>query len=252
MRRCSKRLRQQFIDCNRSLHLHLGSVFLYLRTICTCNTWHFCLHCLRIVPLGLWSLPMHSFTLFLRCSKKDTDYVLPATNALSSRSARLAALRELCSVAASSYKSLKKQQNMMKSLFGATQRSSNPTYAYTPNLPPTEQVSSEHLGTPPPAHPTYAYNSKSPAEQVLEEHLGKPPPSTPDGMTLVQVNNQTHIFNTLENYTSKWPLGFQGCYRCGSIATKQGCTPRERYPAFTSCSLSDFFKELHTHKPNLR
>ena len=140
----------------------------------------------------------------------------------------------------------------MKSLFGATQRSSNPTYAYTPNLPPTEQVSSEHLGTPPPTHPTYAYNSKSPAEQVLEEHLGKPPPSAPDGMTLVQVNGQTHIFNALENYTSKWPLGFQGCYRCGSTATKQGCTPRERCPAFQSCSLSDFFKELHTHKPNLR
>ena len=208
-----------------------------------CSTW-------SLVPSHAF---FHALSPMLQETIEDTDYVLPATNALSSRSARLAALRELCSVAASSYKSLKKQQNMMKYLFGATQRSSNPTYAYTPNLPPTEQVSSEHLGTPPPAHPTYAYNSKSrPAEQVLEEHFGKPPPSAPDGMTLVQVNNQTHIFNTLENYTSKWPLGLQGCCRCGSIATKQGCTPRERYPAFTSCSLSDFFKELHTHKPNLR
>jgi len=139
-----------------------------------CSTW-------SLVPSHAF---FHALSPMLQETIEDTDYVLPATNALSSRSAHLAALRD----AASSYKSLKKQQNMMKSLFGATQRSSHPTYAYTPNLPPTVQVPSEHLDTPPPTHPTYAYNSKLPAEQMLEEHLGKPPPSAPDGMTLVQVN----------------------------------------------------------------
>jgi hypothetical protein len=207
-----------------------------------CSTW-------SLVPSHAF---FHALSPMLQETIEDTDYVLPATNALSSRSAHLAALRELRSVAASSYKSLKKQQTMMKSLFGASQRSSNQTYAYTPTLPPTQHAPSEHLGTPPPNHPTYAYNSKSPAEQVLEEHLGRPPPSAPDGMKLVQVNGKTHIFNEAENYTSKWPLGFHGCYRCGSTATKQGCDPRESCPSFRSCSLNDFFKELHTHKPRTR
>lgn len=135
---------------------------------------------------------------------EDMDNVLPATNVLTSRIAHLNALRELRSVAASSYKSLKKKQDMMKALFGSTQCSSNPTYAYA-SKPPAEQVSEQYLGTPPASNPTYTYNSKSPAEQVLEEHLDKPPARAPNG----------NFHNAWENYTSKFPLGFEGCYWCG-------------------------------------
>ena len=59
-----------------------------------------------------------------------------------------------------------------------------------------------------------------------------------------------HPFDAEENFVSKFPLGFRGCFNCG--ATDHFCS--NECPAVRAgiSSEKNFFLELHSHKPWLK
>ena len=101
---------------------------------------------------------------------------------------------------------------------------------------------------PQPSAPIYAYQSESLAEQTMSRYSDQSKPPNPNNLpTRLGKNGNPHPFrNDDPDYLSQYPLGFRGCYQCGSSdhTNRRDCPMEGNKQA-----ASTFWKELWIHKP---
>ena len=60
--------------------------------------------------------------------------------------------------------------------------------------------------------------------------------------------NQLHPWNEDQNYLSRFPLSFCGCFVCGGTNHRGSCD----FPLAKNWGYDNFFKELTAHKPHTK
>ena len=95
----------------------------------------------------------------------------------------------------------------------------------------------------------YFQRSMSQAETTIQQYKNGPAPTIP-----TKTDSKTGIeypFDESNNYVSRFPVGFQGCYMCGS----QDHFKRTDCPDGNTQDRAKrklFFADMHAHKPHTR
>ena len=96
----------------------------------------------------------------------------------------------------------------------------------------------------------YAYGQKSPAEETMQKHSSRVP--NPTNLPVKEVGGILYPYREDDpSYISRYPLGFRGCFKCGSETAHEdgfASCPRHR----DASAKAPFFKELWIHKPHTK
>ena len=140
-----------------------------------------------------------------------------------------------------------KISNKKSSSFASPTDGSQTTAASQKTVTFVTEGESAHAAPPTDTTKTFV----SPAETVIRQHTLSPagPPTERTPVTTISTPDGTFPVNPTTGYRSKFPIEFRGCLGCGD----------PNHFNFRECPLradiqrkTEFFKELHAHKPHVR
>lgn len=218
-----------------------------------------------------WTIPL-SATYFnalideLRSKMLSASFRVPKPCAESTKSAELASLRQVRNVATEHFNKLQEEVALMDRFLGSRSGPSKHGQSLIGKafFHVAEAEQSHHPSLPPPPPPQPApqtaqifYHSTSPAEQTLQRYTAPPSNTTQNGPpnplnlpTRPGPTGLPHPFRQDDpTYLSRFPLGFRGCFKCGSQDHNswKDC-PHQR----NGGNKREFFRELWIHKPHLK
>lgn len=231
---------------------------------------------------SLWTLQLSStyfnaLTNDLKDRMISDGFKMPSTSGEQSKDKELAALRKVREAATSTYKKLCDELKMMSRYMNAQQgtrltgkhllcaalledqpgaESNTPVYE-------VDHPRQEQPYFPPPQHGSngrlYTYQSASPAESTLTRYKS---PAKECGNNTIDESNPyglptrrgptglQHPYDREDPKSiSKFPIGFKGCFKCGSLDhwLSSRCSAAD-----THGSKKEFFRELWIHKPHTK
>ncbi|GFH50451.1 predicted protein [Chaetoceros tenuissimus] len=179
---------------------------------------------------------------------EDESFQLVNPSTLQTKSDHLRALLSVRTAAQSAYLKLEKQKELLAEVVGSSS-SGTAVAALQAEIDLLREQHSQHSSQ------LLKFQSQSPAESTLARYKGTPSQTAhrvPEEYELVLHKKKQHVHHIATGYISKFPHGYNGCFRCGDVSTGRGCSPRESCPAFRTVSVEDFFKEFNCHVINKR
>ncbi|GFH46281.1 predicted protein [Chaetoceros tenuissimus] len=179
---------------------------------------------------------------------EDESFQLVDPSTLQTKSDHLRALLSVRTAAQSAYLKLEKQKELLAEVVGSSS-SGTAVAALQAEIDLLREQQGQHSSQ------LLKFQSQSPAESTLARYKGNPSQTArriPEGYELVLHKGKQHVHHIATGYISKFPHGYNGCFRCGDVSAGRGCSPRESCPAFGTVSTEDFFKEFNCHVINKR
>jgi len=175
------------------------------------------------------------------------QFKMPALVMLTTKSKQLEALRVVRAHAATCFKVLEDEESRMNKMLRAM---IGPKKGNVMNTQYTEEHRNAPAFTNEEARSqVYFQRSMSQAETTIQQYKDGPAPSIP-----TKTDSKTGIeypFDESNNYVSRFPVGFRGCYMCGS----QDHFKRTDCPEGNTQDRAKrklFFADMHAHKPHTR
>jgi hypothetical protein len=175
------------------------------------------------------------------------QFKMPALIMLTTKSKQLEALRVVRAHAATCFKVLEDEESRMNKMLRAMIGSKKGNVMNTQYT--DESQNGPASGNEGARSQVYFQRSMSQAETTIQQYKNGPAPTIP-----TKTDSKTGIeypFDESNNYVSRFPVGFQGCYMCGS----QDHFKRTDCPDGNTQDRAKrklFFADMHAHKPHTR